>query len=92
MATFVTKDRKNGTTAYMAQIVRRNPAYQESKTFDKLKISQTWANKREKEIDADIAAGRTPQKRSAKRATLADAIRLYLDESLKEIGKPKRRY
>ena len=89
MATFRERTLKSGKTSVTAQIVRRNPAYQESKTFDKRKTAEAWAKKREGEIDAEIAAGRTPKKRSEMRVTLGDAIDKYVAESMREIGGTK---
>lgn len=90
MASIRERTRKDGTTSYTVQIIRRSPtSYNESRTFDKLKTAKKWEKQREKEIDADIAAGRRPQKRSAQRITLGDAIDKYIAESLKEIGDTK---
>ncbi len=89
MATIRERTRKDGSKSYLVQIVRRNPAYQESRTFDKRKTAQAWAKNREAEIDSEIAAGHAPQKRSAKRVTLGDAIDKYVKESMREIGKTK---
>lgn len=89
MATFRERTLKSGKTSVTAQIVRRNPPYQEARTFDKRKAAENWAKKREKEIDDDIAAGRKVQKRGAKEVTLGDAIDRYITESMREIGKTK---
>lgn len=92
MATFPTVTRKDGSTAYKAQITRTPPngnRYTETKTFDKLKTAKAWAKKREAEIDADIAAGLEIKKRKEKRVALGDAIKRYVDESMAEIGKTK---
>lgn len=89
MATIRERTRKDGSKSYLVQIVRRNPAYQESRTFDKRKTAQAWAKHREAEIESEIAAGYAPQKRSAKRVTLGDAIDRYIAESMREIGKTK---
>lgn len=89
MATFRERTLKSGKTSVTAQITRRTPAYHESKTFDRMKTAMTWAKRREAEIDAEIAAGRTPKRRSDQRATLGDAIDKYVDESMREIGKTK---
>ncbi|MDO6480950.1 tyrosine-type recombinase/integrase [Shimia thalassica] len=89
MATIRERTKADGTKSYLAQIIRRNPAYQESRTFDKRKSAQSWAKKREAEIDAEIAQGNVPTKRSTKRVTLGDAIKRYVDESMAEIGKTK---
>ncbi len=61
----------------------------ESRTFDKRKTAETWAKKREREIDTEIAAGRAPQRRSARRIKLGDAIERYIAVSMREIGKTK---
>lgn len=89
MATFRERTLKSGKTSVTAQIIRRNPSYQEAKTFDRRKTAETWAKNREAEIDREIAAGRTPKKRNAQRVTLGDAIDKYISESMREIGKTK---
>ncbi|AKS45810.1 Phage integrase family protein [Octadecabacter temperatus] len=89
MATFRERTLKSGKTSVTAQIVRRNPPYQESRTFDKPKPAKAWAKKREEEIDAEIRLGLTPKKRSDAGVTLGDAIDKYIKESLTAIGKTK---
>lgn len=89
MATIVVRTRKDGSTAYVAQITRRAHGVQESRTFDKEKTAKTWANRREKEIDNEIANGKKPLKSKAKKITLGDAIDRYLADSMVEIGKTK---
>lgn len=89
MATIVGRPRKDGTTAYVAQITRRGHGFQESRTFDKEKTAKTWAKRREAEIDAMIAEGRKPKTTTTQRKTLGDAIDKYVDESMKAIGKTK---
>jgi len=89
MATFRERILKSGKTSVTAQIVRRNPPYQEARTFDRRKTAETWAKRREGEIDAEIASGRAPKKLSAQRVTLGDAIDKYIAESMREIGKTK---
>lgn len=89
MATFKTRERKDGSTSILAQIIRRTPKVQESKTFTTLKAAQKWAVMREKEIERDITAGREPVKRKVKSVTLGDAIDRYIGESTKEMGKTK---
>jgi hypothetical protein len=89
MASIRERIRKDGSKSYLAQIIRRKPAYQESRSFDKCKTAQAWAKKREAEIDAEIAADNAPQKRGKKRVTLGDAIDLNIAESMRDIGKTK---
>lgn len=83
------RKRKDGSTAFLAQIIRRTPKYQESRTFDKRKTAEIWARNREREIDADISAGKSPRKLSAAKVTLGHAIDRYISESMVEIGKTK---
>ncbi|NRB18420.1 MAG: hypothetical protein HRU33_12835 [Rhodobacteraceae bacterium] len=89
MAGITARKRKDGSIAFLAQIIRRNPKYQESRTFDKRKSAEIWAKKREREIDAEITAGRTPRKLSASKVTLGHAIYKYIAESMTEIGRTK---
>lgn len=89
MATIVGRTRKDGSTVYLAQIVRRGHGFQESRSFDKEKTAKAWAKKREAEIDAMIAEGLKPKTTKTQRKTLGDAIDKYVDESMKAIGKTK---
>jgi integrase len=89
MATIRSKTRKDGSKSYLAQIIRRNFKYQESRTFDKESLAKKWAAKREKEIDADIAAGIAPKKLSANRVTLGDAIDRYVEQNRIAMGDTK---
>ena len=43
MATIRSKTRKDGSKSYLAQIIRRNFKYQESRTFDKESLAKKWA-------------------------------------------------
>lgn len=89
MPSIVPRKKKDGTESYLAQIVRRAHGHTESKTFSTRKAAVAWGKMREKEIDADLAAGRNPLSRKAAAVTLGDAIDKYLEESRKEIGKTK---
>jgi len=89
MPTIRERTLKNGDKKFLAQIIRRNPSYQESRTFDSKKKAAAWAKKREAEIDADIAAGHPVKKRSEQRVTLGDAIKRYISETKREIGGTK---
>lgn len=89
MASITDRPLKSGAVSYLAQITRRKIAFTESKKFSTRKAAERWAAKREKEIDADIAAGKTPAPRKITLATLGDAIDKYTTESLKDIGKTK---
>lgn len=89
MATIVERKRKDGSTGYLAQITRRGYMKPESRTFDTMKAAKRWADKREDEIDCDIAAGRKVQRRSTKRRTLGDAIDRYIKEDRRGMGDTK---
>lgn len=89
MATIAERKRKDGTLSYVAQIIKRAHNFQEAKTFDSRRVAESWAAKREKEIQADIDAGRPITKQKIKTKTLSDAIDLYIAESYQQIGKTK---
>lgn len=89
MATIVERKRKDGTSTFLAQIIRRAHGLKESKTFPSRKAAEAWAKKREKEIASDLSEGRSPLTQKAQAVTLGDAIDKYVKESLKEIGKTK---
>lgn len=87
MGTIVPRRRKDGTTAYMAQIrlARDEEILRETKTFDRRQAAYAWLERREKELS-------DPAKRAAARAcdpTLADAIDRYISTSRKDIGRTK---
>jgi integrase len=74
--------------AFMAKIVVKTNGkiiHRESKTFDRRPAAVAWAAKREKELKqpGEIERAKRP------RATLADAIDKYTEDSLKRIGKTK---
>lgn len=55
MATITARKRQDGTTAYTAQIrIKRKGKiiYQETKTFDRKRLAETWANRRELELQS----------------------------------------
>lgn len=90
MGTIIERQRKDGTTAYMAQIIiirDRKKVHQEAKTFDRRPAATAWLKKRE----ADLAKpGGLEAARSAKRsATLANAIDKYILESTRQMGRTK---
>lgn len=81
MASIAQKRRKDGSPFWLVQIVKRKIDYSESKTFPTEKQAAAWAKKREAEIDADIANGKTPTSRKIATATLGDAIDKYVEQS-----------
>ncbi|MDF3413307.1 tyrosine-type recombinase/integrase [Sulfitobacter sp. M57] len=89
MTQIVERKRKDGSTAYVAQInVRRNGkwAHRESRTFDKRASAAAWYKKRMKEIGD---AGDDLSNIKSKGRTLSTAIDRYITESVKDIGRTK---
>lgn len=88
MGTIVARPRADGTMAFMAKIVVKSNGkivHRESKTFDRRPAAVAWAAKREKELKqpGEIERAKRP------RATLADAIDRYTEDSVKRIGRTK---
>jgi len=92
MSTIRQRTLKDGSTSYTAIVTRTidGERYQETKTDAKKKLVATWAKNREREIDAEISAGRTPQKPNTRRQTLGDAIDRYVAEDRSGMGKTKK--
>lgn len=90
MASIVERKRKDGTLSYLAQIIKRDPKHQESKTFDNRRTAAAWAKKREAEIDLALSQGRPITTQKAQAKTLGDAIEMYLAETRKTPGKTKK--
>ena len=89
MAHIIERKRKDGSTAYLAQIAIKRKgqwAHRESRTFDKKPAANAWLKKRMKEIDA---AGEDLRKIKAKGKTLRDALDKYLDTAGDKIGATK---
>jgi integrase len=87
MGTISARKRKDGSTSYTAQILRKKGGsivHREAKTFDRKREADAWIRFREAELDRPGALERV----SAKKFTLADAIDRYNDEK-KEIGRTK---
>lgn len=90
MATITPRKRKDGSVGYTAQIrIMRDgkKVYSESQTFDRKQAAQSWAKKREAELEApgglEIATGDDP--------SLSEVINRYLTEIVahKPIGRTK---
>lgn len=94
MGTILKRSRKDGSVAWLAQIVIKRTGtivYRENKTFERRATASSWMKQREERLkqpealDAEIKAksnhGRVP--------TLADAIDRYIRESRKEMGRTK---
>lgn len=85
MGTILARRRSDGTVAYMGKIIIRQAGrviHRESRTFDRQREAKAWLAARETEI----ATAGPPQPS----ATLRDAIRRYIDESRREIGRTKQ--
>ncbi|MDR6954064.1 integrase [Ancylobacter sp. 3268] len=88
MGTIVARKRKDGTTGYTAQIVRKQKGaivYREAKTFDREQAAKAWLRKRESELDMPGGI----QRAEKHDVTLGDAIDRYIAESSKGIGRTK---
>lgn len=88
MGTIVARRRKDGTTGYTAQVLKKRGGkvvLREAQTFDRRVAADSWIKKRETELSVPGAIERA----GSKRVTLAQAIDRYTDESLKKIGRTK---
>ena len=90
MGTIVERPRKDGSSAFLAQIsIMRDGknVFRQSKTFDRRPAATAWIKKRETDL---AKPGRLTRARTGKAsATLADAIDRYIGESRRQIGKTK---
>lgn len=88
MGTIVARKRKDGSTGYTAQIVRKQNGkiiHREARTFDRKQAAEAWIRRRETELDQPGGLARV----AASGMTLADAIDRYIAEITKEIGRTK---
>jgi hypothetical protein len=88
MGTIIPRRRADGSTAYLAQILKKKDGrivHRESRTFDRQALAKAWVKKRE----ADIAAPGGLERAQTPKGTLGDAIDKYIAMSRKEIGKTK---
>jgi hypothetical protein len=88
MGTIVARKRKDGSTGYTAQILRKKKGaiiLREAQTFDRRQAASVWLKRRETELSEPGAIDRAkvPEK------SLANAIDRYIAESRKVIGKTK---
>jgi len=88
MGSITPRKRKNGSTAYLAQLVIKRDGHtvlRQNKTFDRRQAAAAWLEKRENELSKpgalERAAGGDP--------ILAKVIDRYIEESEKELGKTK---
>ena len=90
MGTITSRRRRDGSAAYLAQIVfKRDGAivFRQNKTFDREPAAAAWIKKREAELAKPNALMKA--RAGATSPTLADAIDRYTAESLKQAGRTK---
>jgi len=86
MGTIIARKRKDGTTGYTAQIVRKSKGdiiWSEAKTFDRKQAAVVWLQRRETELSEPGAMERKDD------PPLRDVIDQYIAESEKVIGRTK---
>ena len=86
MGTITARERKNGSTGYTAQILRKKSGkivHREAQTFDRRQAASAWLKRRETELSEPgaIERAKAPDK------SLANAIDRYIAESRKVIGR-----
>ncbi len=90
MGTIIERKRKDGSVAYLAQILLmrdRKIVHRESQTFDRRPAARGWIKKREAELSKPGAL--VGAKASRRNPTLADAIDRYISESTRAMGRTK---
>jgi integrase len=88
MGTVIPRKRRDGSTAYQAQLLIKRDGkilYREGRTFERRQAASAWLEKRETELAKPNALERI----KAADPTLASVIDQYTDESIKEIGRTK---
>lgn len=87
MGTILSRKRKNGSTAYLAQIVMKSRGvvlHRENRTFTSKREAAGWIARREDELERDV-----PIKRELKETVLATIIDRYIIESMRDMGRTK---
>lgn len=91
MGTIVARKRKDGSTGYTAQILRKKGGaivWREARTFDKQREAKAWLTHREAELGRPGAIEAEKEKAKGDKPTLADAIDRYAKEH-KGMGRTK---
>ena len=86
MGSIIGRTRKDGTTAYLAQILLKSKGkivHRESQTFDRKQAAKAWLARRETELSEPGGFDRS------KDVKLADVFDRYVRESEREIGRIK---
>lgn len=92
MGTIIERKRKNGTVAYLAQVVLYRdgrPAIRQSQTFDRRPAAKAWIDRKEAEF-ADPTLLEKAKAAQRKTISLSEAIEHYIKESRRPIGRTKR--
>lgn len=92
MGTIIERKRKNGTVAYLAQVVLYRdgrPAIRQAQTFDRRPAAKAWIDRKEAEF-ADPGLLEKAKVAQQKTISLSDAIERYINESRRPIGRTKR--
>jgi hypothetical protein len=88
MGTVIPRKRRDGSTAYQAQLLIKRGGkilHREGRTFDRKQAAAAWLEKRETELARPNALERI----KATDPTLASVIDQYTEESIKQIGRTK---
>jgi integrase len=88
MGTIIPRRRKDGSTGYLAQIIKKRDGrivLREAQTFDRKAAAQAWIAKRE----SDLATPDGLERSLVPKGTLSDAIDKYTATSRREIGRTK---
>lgn len=88
MGTIVARKRKDGSTGYTAQVIKKKDGkvvWREAQTFDRRQAAQAWIVKREDEFSKPGGL----QKLQTPNGTLSDAIDKYIASSRKTLGRTK---
>lgn len=93
MGTIIKHPRKNGASAWLAQIsITRNGkiVVRENKTFERRSSAAAWIKSRQQYLATpDALAAYNPSSENKRAPTLSDAIDRYIRESHKEMGRSK---
>jgi integrase len=87
MGTVIGRTRKDGTTAYLAQILLKRKGkivHRESKTFDRKQAARAWLSRRETELSEPGARDQKPDVR------LTEVIDRYVADAKRPLGSTKK--
>src|ERR1019366_9256892 len=87
MGTIIGRPRKDGTTAYLAQILLKRKGqvvHRESQTFDRKQAAKAWLSRRETELSEPGAREQKPD------VKLAEVIERYINNTKRPLGTTKK--